>query len=97
MRGRTSPPPRDQLARDAGVEVAERGGVVVDAQLRTTDPSISAIGEVAAVAHPDGSHRCHGLVAPGYDMARTIAAELGASAPPTGCRGPRPPLHRWER
>jgi len=63
--------PRDQLARDAGLEVAERGGVVVDPHLRTSDPSISAIGEVACV-----EGRCLGLVAPGYDMARTVAARL---------------------
>ena len=30
--------PRDQLAREAGCAVAERGGVVVDAQLATDDP-----------------------------------------------------------
>ncbi|HEX4902338.1 MAG TPA: FAD-dependent oxidoreductase, partial [Acidimicrobiales bacterium] len=63
--------PRDHLARDAGLAVGERGGVIVDDQLRTSDPSISAIGEVACV-----EGRCLGLVAPGYDMARTVAARL---------------------
>lgn len=66
--------PRDQLARDAGLEVGERGGVVVDAQLATSDPRVSAIGEVASV---DG--RCLGLVAPGYDMARVLAARLAGT------------------
>jgi nitrite reductase (NADH) large subunit len=63
--------PRDELARDAGLEVAARGGVVVDDQLATDDPHISAIGEVA-------SHRgvCHGLVAPGYAMADVLARRL---------------------
>jgi len=79
--------PRDQLAREAALEVAERGGVVVDADLVTSDPSISAIGEVAAVAYPDGSHRCLGLVAPGYDMARTVAARL-AGDPGDGFAAP---------
>jgi nitrite reductase (NADH) large subunit len=63
--------PRDELARDAGLPLGERGGVVVDAQLLTDDPHISAIGEVACV---DG--RCLGLVNPGYEMARVVAARL---------------------
>ena len=37
--------PRDELARACGLEV--RGGVVVDAHLRTTDPAIYAVGDVA--------------------------------------------------
>ena len=39
--------PRDQLARDAGLAVGERGGVVVDDACRTSDPKIFAIGECA--------------------------------------------------
>ncbi len=63
--------PRDELARDAGLEMGSRGGVVVDDELRTSDPSISAIGEVA----------CHGgmtygLVGPGYAMASALASRL---------------------
>jgi len=75
--------PRDQLARDAGLPVGERGGVVVDEQLRTADPSVSAIGEVACV---DG--RCLGLVAPGYEMARVLAARLAGDPHPGGFRTP---------
>ena len=39
--------PRDELARACGLEVGQRGGVVVDDDLRTSDPDIFAIGEVA--------------------------------------------------
>lgn len=39
--------PEDGLARDAGLDVAERGGVLVDEQHRTNDRSIFAIGDVA--------------------------------------------------
>lgn len=39
--------PEDGLARDAGLDVAENGGVLVDDQHRTKDPSIFAIGDVA--------------------------------------------------
>lgn len=63
--------PRDALARDCGVEVGERGGVVVDDRLCSSDPRIYAIGEVAL-----WQNRIYGLVAPGYDMARKLAARL---------------------
>ena len=75
--------PRDQLARDAGLALGERGGVVVDAQLATSDPDISAIGEVASV-----EGRCLGLVAPGYDMARALAGRLAGTPLPGGFRAP---------
>jgi nitrite reductase (NADH) large subunit len=64
--------PRDQLARDAGLAVGERGGIVVDEQCRTSDPAVFAIGECALAS--DG--RVYGLVAPGYEMAEAAAAAL---------------------
>nr|AQT39180.1 NirB2 [Streptomyces sp.] len=67
--------PRDQLARDAGLEVGGRGGIVVDDQCRTSDPAVFAIGECALAS--DG--RVYGLVAPGYEMAETAAAALEGS------------------
>jgi len=68
--------PRDELAREAGLEVGERGGVLTDAACRTSDPDIFAIGECAAL-----EGRVYGLVAPGYSMAEVAAATLlGASA-----------------
>ena len=63
--------PRDGLARDAGLDVAERGGVLVDEQCRTSDPRVFAIGECAA---PGG--RMYGLVAPGYAMAEVAVDAL---------------------
>ncbi|GHD92413.1 nitrite reductase large subunit NirB [Streptomyces naganishii] len=67
--------PRDQLARDCGLAVGERGGVAVDAQCRTvTDPRVFAIGECAQAV--DG--RVYGLVAPGYEQAETAAATIAA-------------------
>ncbi|MFE4468571.1 nitrite reductase large subunit NirB [Leifsonia sp. NPDC056824] len=62
---------RDELARDSGIATAERGGVVVDEGCRTSDPSVWAIGEVAAI---DG--RTVGLVAPANAMAETVADRL---------------------
>ncbi|MFJ9414211.1 nitrite reductase large subunit NirB [Streptomyces sp. NPDC101227] len=68
--------PRDQLARDCGLAVGERGGIVIDEQCRTSDPAVYAIGECALAS--DG--RVYGLVAPGYDMARTAADTLAGGA-----------------
>ena len=67
--------PRDQLARDAGLEVGERGGVVVDDRCATSATGVFAIGEVAC---HDG--RVYGLVAPGYAMAETVADVLAGGS-----------------
>ena len=72
--------PRDALAREAGLAVAERGGVAVDERCRTADERVWAIGECAA---PNG--RTYGLAAPGYDMAEVVVdAMLGGPATFTG-------------
>lgn len=72
--------PRDELAASAGLTLAERGGVVVDRFLRTSDRNIDAIGECAAV-----EGRCYGLVGPGYQMADLLAARLaGEEVDPFG-------------
>ncbi|WP_300009983.1 nitrite reductase large subunit NirB [Pseudonocardia sp.] len=63
--------PADALARAAGLRVGERGGVFVDNRCRTSDESIWAIGEVAAL-----EGRTYGLVAPGYAMAEVVADRL---------------------
>lgn len=63
--------PRDELARECGVEIGERGGIVVDEHCRTSDPSIYAVGECALAGG-----RVHGLVEPGYQMARVAAENM---------------------
>ena len=63
--------PRDDLARGCGLVVGQRGGVVVDDHLRTSDPDIYAIGEVALYGG-----MIYGLVAPGYEMAEIAAANV---------------------
>ncbi|MGB3168933.1 MAG: nitrite reductase large subunit NirB [Rhodococcus sp. (in: high G+C Gram-positive bacteria)] len=63
--------PQDQLARDCGLEVGERGGIMVDTGCRTADSAVYAIGECAAV-----EGRCYGLVAPGYSTAEVVADRL---------------------
>jgi nitrite reductase (NADH) large subunit len=68
--------PRDDLARGCGLEIAERGGIVVDDQCRTSDPAVFAIGECAVAGG-----RTWGLVAPGYQMARVVAEQLITGTP----------------
>lgn len=41
--------PNGELAKAAGLELNARGGVVVDAHLKTSDPSIYAVGDVIEV------------------------------------------------
>ncbi|MEO7428327.1 MAG: FAD-dependent oxidoreductase [Acidimicrobiales bacterium] len=63
--------PRDQLAREAGMAVGERGGVVVDDTCATGAAGVYAIGEVACHAG-----RVYGLVAPGQVMAEVVAEQI---------------------
>ncbi|OBG77354.1 nitrite reductase large subunit [Mycobacterium sp. E1214] len=63
--------PRDEIARAAGLELGERGGVMTDLACQTSDPDIYAIGEVAAIGG-----RCYGLVGPGYTSAEVVADRL---------------------
>ncbi|ABV93409.1 nitrite reductase [NAD(P)H], large subunit [Dinoroseobacter shibae DFL 12 = DSM 16493] len=66
--------PETRLATDAGLDVAR--GITVDAELRTSDPDIHAVGECVEF---DG--QLFGLVAPLYDQARVVADSLlGRSA-----------------
>jgi nitrite reductase (NADH) large subunit len=68
--------PNVSLAQEAGLAVGR--GILVDPFMRTSDPSILALGECAEV---DG--RTYGLVAPLYQMARAAAAKL-ADVPESG-------------
>ncbi len=67
--------PRDQIARASGLAVGPRGGVVVNDHMRTSDPSIYAIGEVA-LHHG----MIYGLVAPGYEMAQVAINNITGNA-----------------
>jgi nitrite reductase (NADH) large subunit len=72
--------PDDALARAAGLQVADRGGVVVDEACRTSASDVYAVGECASAAG-----RCWGLVAPGYDQAAVVVDRLlGGEAAFTG-------------
>ncbi|PHS31918.1 MAG: nitrite reductase (NAD(P)H) [Methylophaga sp.] len=63
--------PRDEIAAACGLQIAERGGVVIGDNCLTSDPDIYAIGECAS-----WNDRIFGLVAPGYAMARAVVDQL---------------------
>jgi nitrite reductase (NADH) large subunit len=65
--------PSAALARDAGLAVNR--GIVVGPDMRTSDPDIFALGECA-----EAHGQCFGLVAPLYDMAGVVAAQLAGDA-----------------
>ena len=71
--------PRDELARQCGLEVGGRGGIKVDGQLRSSDPHIFAIGEVASI----GGNMCYGLWAPGVEQAESLVRYLTEGEAPS--------------
>lgn len=61
--------PSAQLAKDAGLDVNR--GILVDCQMRTSDPDIYSVGECV-----EFEGNCYGLVAPLYEQARICARAL---------------------
>ncbi len=61
--------PSVALARDCGIAVNR--GIVVGPDMRSSDPDIYALGECA-----EAQGQCFGLVAPLYEMANVVAANL---------------------
>ena len=61
--------PSAAIAKEAGLETSR--GILVDDGLATSDPAVFAVGE--CVEHRGA---VYGLVAPLYDMAKTLAARL---------------------
>ncbi len=63
--------PQDALAREAGLQLGERGGIVIDNTCQTSAENVYAIGECAL-----WDNKIYGLVAPGYRMASVCAAQI---------------------
>ncbi len=63
--------PRDELAIQCGLTTGERGGILVNETMQTSDESIYAIGECALY-----NSMIYGLVAPGYEMADIVVTNL---------------------
>ncbi len=63
--------PRDELAKDCGLEIGQRGGIAINNQCLTSDEDIYAIGECAL-----WNKQIFGLVGPGNQMAAVAADHL---------------------
>lgn len=66
--------PQDSLARTSGIAVGERGGIVIDDHCLTSAEGVYAIGECAL-----WQGKIFGLVAPGYQMARSALSHIEAT------------------
>ncbi|KAG1691153.1 hypothetical protein DVH05_027228 [Phytophthora capsici] len=60
--------PRDELAHSSGLELGNRGGILINDFLECSVPDVYALGE--CISHRDLTY---GLVAPGYEMADVLA------------------------
>lgn len=68
--------PESKLARDAGLELGPRGHIVVDDQMRTSNPDILAVGDAIQVRDPvTGRLTAVALAGPANRQAR-IAADV---------------------
>jgi NADPH-dependent 2,4-dienoyl-CoA reductase/sulfur reductase-like enzyme/rhodanese-related sulfurtransferase len=73
--------PETALAREAGLAIGSRGGIVVDAQMRTSDPEIWAVGD--AVEVPDlvtGQETVLPLAGPANREGRVAAESIAGRA-----------------
>ncbi|MCC5451542.1 nitrite reductase large subunit NirB [Rheinheimera sp. UJ51] len=67
--------PYDALAKDAGLAIGAKGGIIINDYCQTSQQDIYAIGECAL-----WQNQLFGLVAPGYQMARVAASHLTGQA-----------------
>ena len=73
--------PNGELAKAAGLNVNARGGVVVDEYLRTSDPSIYAVGDVAEIAdYIDQSRAMIPLAGPANKQGRIAADNIAGDS-----------------
>ncbi len=73
--------PETALAKDAGLEIGPRGGIVVDTQMRTTDPRIWAVGDVVEVQDVlTGQETVLPLAGPANRQGRVAAESIAGRA-----------------
>ena len=75
--------PNDPLARDAGLDIGEDGGIATNEYLQTSDPDIYAVGDAAQYLFgPSGGAMCVPLAGPANRAGRLSGehAATGASA-----------------
>ena len=81
--------PTLQLAKDAGLEIGEAGGLLVNAQLQTSDPDIFAAGDMVEIEHRVNGKKVRIPLAGPANRQGRIAAEnaLGGNHPYKGSIG----------
>ena len=67
--------PRDELAREYGIAIGERGGIAINDNCQTSIPNVYAVGECAL-----WNGMIYGLVAPGYQMAKVAVSHITGGA-----------------
>jgi NADPH-dependent 2,4-dienoyl-CoA reductase/sulfur reductase-like enzyme/rhodanese-related sulfurtransferase len=66
--------PESHMAREAGLEIGMRGGILVDATMRTSDPHIYAVGDAVEVRnHVTGKRVMSALAGPANKQGRIAA------------------------
>lgn len=69
--------PETKLAREAGLKIGERGGIKVDEYLRTSDPSIYAVGDaIEVIDFVQGINTLIPLAGPANKQGRTAADNI---------------------
>ncbi len=81
--------PETKLAREAGLDIGERGGIRVDERMRTSDPRIWAVGDAVEVKNAvTGQWNLCPLAGPAQRQARVAAASIcGREAEFRGVQG----------
>jgi NADPH-dependent 2,4-dienoyl-CoA reductase/sulfur reductase-like enzyme/rhodanese-related sulfurtransferase len=74
--------PETGLAKDVGLQLGPRGGIVVDAEMRTSDPNIWAVGDVVEVQDVlTGQETVLPLAGPANRQGRVAAESIAGRTP----------------
>lgn len=68
--------PETELAKAAGLKIAENGGIAVDDRMCTSDPDIFAAGDAVTVLGADGKEALVPLAGPANRQGRSVAANV---------------------
>ncbi len=81
--------PNGELAKEAGLKTNERGGIITDEYMKTSDPDIYAVGDAVEVENfIDGSRAMIPLAGPANKQGRIVANNIaGASEKYRGSMG----------
>lgn len=79
--------PEVALAREAGLKIGDRGGIFVDEQMRTSDPSIFAVGDAVETLDIVGGQRSPVPLAGPANRQGRIAADNALGRPASAYRG----------